>query len=176
MPSGYVFGRGSNVLDYWLTKAEGFSVRSGGGRVGVVRAVVVDPLHGKTTALIVRTPLLRRRRVVLAGAIEAVDPDERVLELEPAVRPARASRLVALRRWSDEIDRRFDAAGGWLRPRLRAWSLAAWASVRRHARDLQGAYVQRRRTQREARPGVRSRARGGPWGGAAASRPSRRRP
>lgn len=163
------------MLEYWLTKAEGFRVRSEGGRVGVVRGVVVDPVQGNTTALIVRSPVLRRRRVVLAGSIQAVDPQERVLELEPVERAPRPSRLAELARWSLTVDRRFEVAGAWLRPRLRAVALAAWENVGRYARDLHAAYVHHRRAERGARTGVRSRA-GGVWGGAAASRSSRRRP
>src|SRR5205823_4541616 len=72
--SGYVFGRGSHVLEYWLTNAEGFAVRSGGSRLGVVRGVVIDPAGGRASALVVRSPLLHRRRTVLAREAAAVGP------------------------------------------------------------------------------------------------------
>lgn len=149
MPGEYVFGRGSNVLEYWLSRAEGFVVRSRGSRVGVVRRVVLDPGRGRASALILRSPLLRRRRVVLASSVDAVDPAERVLELEPTAsrshsRSWRATLAPAagrtgaaagmafrrVQRWSDEVDGRFDAAGAWLRPRLRAWLVAAAVCVR----------------------------------------------
>src|SRR5438067_10272696 len=100
--SGYVFGRGSNVLEYWLRNAEGFAVRSGGARVGVVYGVVVDPVDGRASALVLRSPFLHRRRVVLARTVEAVDPEERLLELEPEKKHG-PSRMERLEQWSDEL-------------------------------------------------------------------------
>jgi len=132
MPGEYVFGRGSNVLDYWLLHAEGFVVRRNGERVGDVREVVLDPGRGLASALVVRSRLLHRRRVVPVRAVDAVDPRARVLELEPkpVVLRERPSRRETLQRWSDELDRRADVAGAWLRPRLRAAALAAIAYAR----------------------------------------------
>lgn len=159
MPGEYVFGRGSNVLEYWLVNAEGFAVRSRGSRVGVVRRVVLDPGRGRASALVVRSPLLHRRRVVLAHAIEAVDPELRQLELEPPTpRPSRAAALkrwsCELKRWSDELDRRADVAGAWLRPRLRAAALTLAALMRRCARRL-AADLRDRLAEQRARPRVR---------------------
>jgi hypothetical protein len=82
-----VFRRGSNVLDYWLAHAEGFVVASRSTRVGIVKRVVVDPVRGHADRLVVRTPLLRRRRVVPAEAITAVDPAARRLQVEQPERP-----------------------------------------------------------------------------------------
>jgi sporulation protein YlmC with PRC-barrel domain len=72
-----VFCRGSNVLEYWLANAEGFVVRSRGSRVGVVDGVVLDPARGRASALVLSSPVLHRRRVVLASTVEAVDPEAR---------------------------------------------------------------------------------------------------
>ena len=62
----YVFGRGSNVLEYWLARAEGFGVRAHGTRIGVVEDVVLDPTRGTASALVLSSRFLHRRRVVLA--------------------------------------------------------------------------------------------------------------
>jgi hypothetical protein len=147
--SGFVFGRGSNVLEYWLVNAEGFVVRSRGSRVGVVRGVVIDPARGRASALVLRSPLLHRRRVVLARAFEAVDPEGRLLELEPEEKRG-PSRLERLRRWSDALDRRADGAGAWLRPRLRAW---AAASADRLGRALREGYARGAEAARASRRG-----------------------
>ena len=95
----YVFGRGSNVLEYWLANAEGFVVRAHGSRVGVVRDVVVDPARGRASALVLSSRFLHRRRVVLARAVEAVDPEARLFELEVEETCARPSRLASLAHW-----------------------------------------------------------------------------
>jgi hypothetical protein len=134
--SGYVFGRGSHVLEYWLTKAEGFGVRSGGSRLGVVRRVVIDPAGGRASALVVRSPLLRRRRTVLAREVGAVDPAARLLEVEPATpvegsEPWVADTLIEL---AVRLDGLLDRTLTWLRPRAQAFAkrtaaaAGAWAS------------------------------------------------
>ena len=112
MPGTLVFPRGSHVLEYWLAHAEGFTVRSR----GPVERVIVEPLYGRATALVVRTGVLRRREVVSAAAVTTVDPEARVLELEeepaPPRQPARAMR-----------------AGTWLAPRLRKALQETWAAA-----------------------------------------------
>ena len=112
MPGTLVFPRGSHVLEYWLAHAEGFTVRSR----GPVERVIVEPLYGRATALVVRSGVLRRREVVSAAAVTAVDPEARVLELEqepaPPKQPARATR-----------------AGAWLAPRVRKALQEAWAAA-----------------------------------------------
>ena len=119
-----MFGRGSNVLEYWLANAEGFVVRSKGSRVGVVSRVVVDPVRGRASALVLSSRFLHRHRVVLAQAVEAVDPEARLFELEVHEKAPRPSRLEPLAR-----------AGAWLWPRLLAVALATWRLMRRYAHD-----------------------------------------
>jgi len=112
MPETLVFPRGSHVLEYWLAHAEGFTVRSR----GQVEGVIVEPLYGRATALVVRTGVFRRREVVSAAAVTTVDPEARVLELEkepaPPKQPARARR-----------------AGTWLAPRMRKALQGTWAAA-----------------------------------------------
>jgi hypothetical protein len=88
MPGSLVFPRGSHVLEYWLAHAEGFTVRSRGS----VESVIVEPLYGRATALVVRSGPFRRRRVVSAAEVAAVDPEARVLELERNPAPKKAPR------------------------------------------------------------------------------------
>jgi hypothetical protein len=134
--SGYVFGRGSHVLEYWLTNAEGFAVRSGGSRLGVVRGVVIDPARGRASALVVRSPLLHRRRTVLAREVEAVDPAARLLEVEPATPVERPEPWVAdtLIELATRLDRFLDRTLTWVRPRVHVLAnrtvaaAGAWAS------------------------------------------------
>lgn len=132
-----VFRRDSHVLEYWLANAEGFEL----ARERVER-VVVDPVHGSATELVVRSRVLPgRRRVVPAAMVVAVDPFERLLHVErrrrglslavPVVRQAARARRT--------LTRLVLAAGArlltWLdaqRPRLRAWVIAAG----RHGRAL----------------------------------------
>src|SRR5213594_4231052 len=109
MPGALVFPRGSHVLEYWLAHAEGFTVRSRGS----VERVIVEPLYGRATALVVRSGILHRRQVVSAASVTAVDPEARVLELEEADKraaPNAASRLRAR-----------------LAPRLRTAAREGWA-------------------------------------------------
>src|SRR5258708_5743474 len=120
----YVFGRGSNVLEYWLANAEGFVVRSHGSRVGVVRRVVVDPARGRASAPSRRPPFLPRRRVVLARTIEAVAPEARLFELEADERAPRPARLEP-----------FVRAGVWAWPRVCALALALGRLMRKYAHD-----------------------------------------
>lgn len=174
MSSGYVFGRGSNVLEHWLLHAEGFVVRSRGARVGTVRDVVVDPVHGRATALVLRSPFLRRRRVVPAAAVQTVDPEARLFEAHGREEQRhRRSHLDTLRRVSDALDRGADAAEAWVRPRLRALALTTARIVRR-CMDRLANHLHDRYARPGARPGVRGRARGGPRRRAATARPSRR--
>ncbi|MES1246704.1 MAG: hypothetical protein ABUS54_03400, partial [Actinomycetota bacterium] len=70
-----VFGRESNVLDYWLAHCEGFTI---GKRP--VTAVVIDPETRRARSLVVRRSR-RRTQVVSADAIAAVDPSARVLHM-----------------------------------------------------------------------------------------------
>jgi len=158
----YVFGRGSNVLDYWLARAEGFNVRARGSRIGVVEDVVVDPARGTASALVLSSRFLHGRRVVLARAVQAVDPEARLFELEVEERPPRPSRLEPLAR-----------GAAWLVPRLHALALATWHLMRKYAHDAyQSCRSGRvREAARRARGGA-ERAAG--WGSARAARGVRR--
>jgi hypothetical protein len=66
----------SPVARYWLSKCEGFAVT--GGERGVVEELIRDADPFVTTRLVVRTGR-RRRAVVPAEAVAAVDPTERVV-------------------------------------------------------------------------------------------------
>lgn len=66
----------SPVARYWLSKCEGFAVA--GGERGIVEELIRDADPFVTTRLVVRTGR-RRRAVVPAEAVAAVDPAERVV-------------------------------------------------------------------------------------------------
>src|SRR3954447_21213361 len=66
----------SPVGRYWLSKCEGFAVT--GGEHGVVEELIRDADPFVTTRLVVRTGR-RRRAVIPAEAVAAVDPAERVV-------------------------------------------------------------------------------------------------
>jgi hypothetical protein len=66
----------SPVARYWLSKCEGFAVT--GGERGVVEELIRDADPFVTTRLVVRTGR-RRRAVVPAEAVAAVDPAERIV-------------------------------------------------------------------------------------------------
>jgi hypothetical protein len=102
--STHVFARGSRVLDYWLTRAEGFTVEPIGARV---EEVVVGHPSGRAQALIVRSRATRRRRAIAADRIAAVDPSRRRLELGSSGKPGRM-RVAA------------GGAVSWTRPRAAA--------------------------------------------------------
>jgi hypothetical protein len=70
------FEGSSPVARYWLSKCEGFAVT--GGERGVVEELIRDADPFVTTRLVVRTGR-RRRAVVPAEAVAAVDPAERVV-------------------------------------------------------------------------------------------------
>jgi hypothetical protein len=112
-----VFSRGSNVLEYWLARAEGFGVRASGTRVGVVEEVVLDPARGKATALVLSSRFLHRRRVVLARTVETVDPEARLFELEVEERVPQPSRIATF------VHR--------LAQRMHALALATWRLMRK---------------------------------------------
>ena len=130
-----VFRRGSNVLEYWLAHAEGFEVASRRVRPARVERVVVDPVRGHATGLIVRSFGVGRsqRRIVAADAVVAVDPFLRTLHLAHSPRalpPAgarAASLLVAAAGRTRPVMARLPpatsagarAARAWLVPRLK---------------------------------------------------------
>ena len=146
-----VFVRGSNVLEYWLAHAEGFEVASRRVRPARVEWVVVDPVQGRATRLVVVLGR-SRRRIVAADAVVAVDPFRRTLHLadveaertrRPAAQLLRAVSVAAgvARGWlaprlrqstsataayARELGVGIGAGVAWLRPRLRALASAAW--------------------------------------------------
>ena len=87
MAADRVFRRGSHVLEYWLAHAEGFDVTLRASHLGVVEGVRVERSGGHARELVIRTPILHRRRRLAANAFAAVDPAARRFELvasEPA--------------------------------------------------------------------------------------------
>jgi hypothetical protein len=129
MSGSLVFPRGSHVLEYWLAHAEGFTVRSRGS----VERVIVEPLYGRATALVVRSGPLRRRRVVSAAEVAAVDPEARVLELErtpkpePRPKPRKEPRTPRVRPLVRAVWAALAALVAWFAPRLRAFAREALA-------------------------------------------------
>lgn len=92
------FPHGSPVCDYWLTRCEGFTVRSGHRTLGVVEAVT------RAGASRTETIILRKRRRCRALATADV----------LAVVPARKVLLARRRRRAAPAARRLAAAGGAL--------------------------------------------------------------
>jgi hypothetical protein len=80
----------SPVARYWLSKCEGFAVT--GGEHGVVEELIRDADPFVTTRLVVRTGR-KRRAVVPAEAVAAVDPAERIVFVARRLRrrPARSA-------------------------------------------------------------------------------------
>ena len=125
-----VFRRGSNVLEYWLAHAEGFEVASRRVRPPRVERVVVDPVRGRATGLIVRSFGLGRshRRIVAADAVVAVDPFLRTLHLAhspgalPSAGARAASLLVAAAGRTRPVVARIPPAVSAGARRARAWS------------------------------------------------------
>jgi hypothetical protein len=146
----------SPVARYWLSKCEGFAVT--GGEHGVVEELIRDADPFVTTRLVVRTGR-RRRAVVPAEAVAAVDPAERVVFVARRQRkqPARTAMnraaagarrgsagtarglAVARQEMATRAAPAMESAG---RTTMRVAAVTA-ASTRRHAPRL-GAYVRRR--------------------------------
>ena len=141
-----VFGRGSNVLEYWLAHAEGFDVVSRRKPRHRVDHVIVDRQVGAASVLVVRRRRGRRTRVIPVSAIAAVDPFERLLYVTPKRRARTAAhgayraqqaavtwahpRLVETARLTHRGSVR---AGTWLRPRIVAASRATTLAAARFA-------------------------------------------
>jgi hypothetical protein len=75
-----VFSRDSPVLDYWLSRCDGFSVRSGHRGIGEVERVATHDYRGRAEMLRVRGAL--GQRLVPADRIAAVVPSRRLLILD----------------------------------------------------------------------------------------------
>jgi hypothetical protein len=95
--SDRTFPSDSPVCAYWLTRCEGFTVRSGRRVLGVVESIAGGPL-GLAETLQVHSRY--RERVLDAGQVTAVVPGRKLLIAEPAparVRPVAgsAARTVA---------------------------------------------------------------------------------
>ena len=145
-PQDTVFGRGSNVLEYWLAHAEGFDVVSRGKPRQRVQHVVVDRRRGSAAVLVVGRTRGRTRAIPVA-AISAVDPFDRLLYLTPKRRARTTASHVGLATRGayaavDRLRPRTVAAaraaqrdsvrvGVWLRPRLiELGRLAARSAIR----------------------------------------------
>jgi hypothetical protein len=115
------------VLEYWLDHAEGFEVRARGRGYGHVERVLVDSGSGRAEALVVRSSLFGRTRVVPALSIVAVEPFTRVLVL-------RRERSILVRtgdaswRYTTIVAGAVGHAAVWLSPR--AWRLTSTAVSR----------------------------------------------
>jgi hypothetical protein len=89
--SDRTFASDSPVCAYWLTRCEGFTVRSGRHQLGMVESVAGSPL-GLAETLQVHSRY--RQRSLDAGKVSAVVPGRRLLIVEPArsrVRPVARS-------------------------------------------------------------------------------------
>src|SRR5579862_396329 len=102
-----LFPRGSAVLTYWLTHAEGMTVEPLGA---VVERVLLPAPFEPPEALVVRLRSSRRERTIPATAIAAVDPNEGQLILDRPPRNARARSTV----------RHLAAGVEWFAPRFAA--------------------------------------------------------
>ena len=128
-----LFRRGSRVHAYWLANSEGFAL----GR-GRVESVVREPEAATVDALVVRTPL-RRRRVVDPDAVAAVDPVQRVLLVERRPRRRLPVRTTLGRARSGTAPYARAAAGAtargwaWTRPRAATALRLALALARAYA-------------------------------------------
>jgi hypothetical protein len=84
------------VARYWLANCEGFAVR--GGARGKVEELIRDADPHVTTRFVVRS-FPRRRKIVSAGAVEAVVPAKRVVVVSrPHGGPRRRPELAPARR------------------------------------------------------------------------------
>jgi hypothetical protein len=92
--SDRAFPRESAVWAYWLTRCEGFTVRSGSRVLGVVESIGGSGTLGQAETLVVRSRY--RQRVLDAGEVTAVVPGRQLLisvrePAPPRLRPAAAT-------------------------------------------------------------------------------------
>jgi hypothetical protein len=75
-----VFRRDSPVLEYWLSRCDGFAVRRGRRAFGEVQGVATQDHLGRAQVLRVRS--LSRQKLLPANRVAAVVPNRRLLILE----------------------------------------------------------------------------------------------
>jgi len=92
-----VFSRDSPVLDYWLSRCDGFTVRRGHRGIGEVERVATHDFLGRAEVLRIRSTL--GQRLVPADQVAAVIPSRRllILDREPSI-VGRAARSTWRRR------------------------------------------------------------------------------
>ena len=80
-----VFSRDSPVLDYWLSRCDGFTVRRGHRGIGEVERVATHDFLGRAEVLRIRSTL--GQRLVPADQVAAVIPSRRllILDREPSI-------------------------------------------------------------------------------------------
>jgi hypothetical protein len=98
--SDRTFPSDSPVCAYWLTRCEGFTVRSGRRALGVVESVAGGPL-GLAETLHVHSRY--RQRLLDAGQVTAVVPGRQLLIVEPAPARVRPVAAAAARRLTDAV-------------------------------------------------------------------------
>jgi hypothetical protein len=122
-----LFGRESNVLTYWVARAEGFDVASRRRRCGRVERVLVDPSSGRAEVLVIRpSPRLprRTRRLLTADEVVAVDPFARRLHLTHPRKRARVTGAPA-RSFGSAGPARFRAVGAG----IASYAYSGWKAV-----------------------------------------------
>jgi hypothetical protein len=75
-----VFWRDSPVLEYWLSRCDGFAVRRGRRGLGEVQGVATQDDYGRAELLRVRS--LSRKKLLPAARVAAVVPSRRLLILD----------------------------------------------------------------------------------------------
>lgn len=97
--------------EYWLGHCEGFSVRSGGRRRGVVQSVERGINSRRPAALHICTGVVRLRELAVAVEdVEGVDPRRKTLWLRTRDRGPR-TRLEAVGAWLSQATMRARVAG-----------------------------------------------------------------
>jgi hypothetical protein len=137
-----VFWRDSPVLEYWLSRCDGFAVRRGRRAVGEVQGVATQDDYGRAELLRVRS--LSRKKLLPADRVAAVVPGRRLLILDQEeTSVGRGARAV--------LDRRHHVARGarvlaaqrrWVAPAARSAydrrhgvarvAVASWVAARPH--------------------------------------------
>ena len=133
--SDRTFAGDSPVCAYWLTRCEGFTVRSGRRELGVVESVAVGPL-GLAETLHVHSRY--KQRLIDAGQVNAVVPGRRLLIVEPAparVRPLANSAAHSAGRALVFVSAQVVRLVGFLVPRVAAGGRVSAFAAARLTRD-----------------------------------------